>query len=60
MLGWLLDALGRWETWFHVRGRAVLPPGDRAGLSATFMRLARDARTAAELCDDLLKEIDLP
>jgi ParB-like chromosome segregation protein Spo0J len=59
-LGYLIDALGRLETWFHQRGRADLSPGDRAVLAPTFSRLARDARTAAELCDDLLKEIDLP
>ncbi|HEV3024593.1 MAG TPA: hypothetical protein VGX76_19090 [Pirellulales bacterium] len=58
-LGSLIDALGRLETWFHQRGRADLSPGDRAVLGPTFTRLARDARTAAELCDDLLKEIDL-
>jgi hypothetical protein len=59
-LGSLIDALGRLETWFHQRGRADLSPGDRAVLGPTFTRLARDGRTAAELCDDILKEIDLP
>jgi ParB-like chromosome segregation protein Spo0J len=59
-LGSLIDALGRLETWFHERGRADLSPGDRAVLGPTFTRLARDGRTAAELCDDILKEIDLP
>lgn len=59
-LGWLIDALGRLETWFKQHGRADLSPGDRAVLGPTFSRLARDARTSAELCDELLKEIDLP
>jgi ParB-like chromosome segregation protein Spo0J len=59
-LGYLIDGLGRLETWFQQRGRADLSPGDRAVLAPTFTRLARDARTTAELCDDLLKEIDLP
>ncbi|GAC1692626.1 MAG: hypothetical protein PVS2B1_15840 [Candidatus Dormibacteraceae bacterium] len=59
-LGWLIDALGRLETWFRQYGRADLSVGDRAVLGPVFSRLARDARTSAELCDDLLKEIDLP
>ncbi len=52
-LGYLIDALGRLESWFQQRGRADLSPGDRAVLAPTFSRLARDARTSAELCDDL-------
>lgn len=59
-LGYLIDALGRLETWFQQRGRADLSPGDRSVLAPTFSRLARDARTSAELCDDLLREIELP
>lgn len=59
-LGWLIDAMGRLETWFKQHGRADLSPGDRAVLAPSFSRLARDARTSAELCDDLLKEMDLP
>jgi ParB-like chromosome segregation protein Spo0J len=59
-LGYLIDGLGRLESWFQQRGRADLSPGDRAVLAPTFTRLARDARMAAELCDDLLKEIELP
>jgi ParB-like chromosome segregation protein Spo0J len=59
-LGWLIDALGRLETWFRQHGRAGLLPGDRAILAPAFSRFARDAHTAAELCDDLLKEIDVP
>ena len=59
-VGYLIDGLGRLETWFHQRGRADLSLGDRAILSPLFARLARDSRTVAELADDLLMEIDVP
>ena len=59
-LGWLIDALGRLESWFQQRGRADLSPGDRTILAPIFARLAHHARTSAELCDDLLKEMDVP
>ena len=59
-LGHLLDGLGRMENWLRHRGRADLAPCDRSVLSPGFQRLTRDARTVAELTDDLLTEIDLP
>ena len=59
-LGGLLGGLGRMENWLRHRGRADLAPCDRGVLSPSFQRLARDARTVAELTEDLLTEIDLP
>jgi hypothetical protein len=37
-----------------------MAPCDRGVLSPGFQRLTRDARTVAELTEDLLTEIDLP
>jgi hypothetical protein len=48
------------ENWLRHRGRADLAPCDRGVLSPGFQRLIRDARTVAELSEDLLREIDLP
>jgi hypothetical protein len=59
-LGSLLGGLGRMEHWLRHRGRADLAPCDRGVLSPSFRRLTRDARTVAELVEDLLAEIDLP
>jgi ParB-like chromosome segregation protein Spo0J len=59
-LGSLLSGLGRMENWLGHRGRADLAPCDRGVLSPHFQRLTRDARTVAELVEDLLTEIDLP
>jgi len=59
-LGHLLDGLGRMENWLRHKGRADLAPCDRGVLSPSFGRLARDARSVAELTEDLLTEIDLP
>ena len=59
-LGSLLSGLGRMENWLRHRGRADLAPCDRGVLSPSFQRLTRDARTVAELTEDLLTEIDLP
>jgi len=53
-LGHLLDGLGRMENWLRHRGRADLASCDRGVLSPGFQRLTRDARTVAELTDDLL------
>ena len=50
----------RMENWLRHRGRADLAPCDRSVLSPSFQRLSRDARTVAELAEDLLTEIDLP
>jgi hypothetical protein len=59
-LSFLLDGLGRLETWLRQRGRADLTLGDRGALAPSFQRLSRAARTVAELSDDLLAEVDLP
>jgi len=59
-LGHLLDGLGRMEKWLRSRGRADLTACDRGVLWPSFRRLTRDARTVAELTEDLLTEIDLP
>lgn len=59
-LGGLLDGLGRMENWLRHKGRADLAPCDRSVLSPGFQRLTRNARTVAELTEDLLTEIDLP
>jgi ParB-like chromosome segregation protein Spo0J len=59
-LGGLLSGLGRMENWLRHRGRADLAPCDRSVLLPGFQRLTRDARTVAELTEDLLTEIDLP
>jgi len=59
-LGSLLGGLSRMENWLRHRGRADLAPCDRGVLSPSFQRLSRDARTVAELSEDLLTEIDLP
>jgi hypothetical protein len=59
-LTFLLDGLGRMETWLRQRGRADLTLGDRGVLAPSFQRLSREARVVAELSDDLLAEVDLP
>jgi ParB-like chromosome segregation protein Spo0J len=59
-LGSLLGGLSRMENWLRHRGRADLAPCDRGVLLPGFQRLTRDARTVAELTEDLLREIDLP
>ena len=59
-LGGVLSGLGRMENWLRHRGRADLASCDRGLLAPSFQRLSRDARTVAELVEDLLTEIDLP
>jgi ParB-like chromosome segregation protein Spo0J len=59
-LGNLLGGLGRMENWLRHKGRADLSPCDRGVLLPSFQRLTGDARTVAELTEDLLTEIDLP
>jgi ParB-like chromosome segregation protein Spo0J len=56
-LGYLLDQLGRVETWLHYRGRAELSLLDQGLLKPGFVRLSRDARTVAELADDFVGEL---
>lgn len=56
-LGYLLDQLGRMETWLHTRGRGELTFCDRGPLMPAFTRLSREARSVAELADDFLAEL---
>ena len=52
-LGMLLDLLGRLENWLRHPGLAELKRDDRRLLAPQFARLARDARSVADLVDDL-------
>lgn len=52
-LSMLLDLLGRLETWQRHPGLAELKRDDRRLLAPSFARLARDARSVANLVDDL-------
>ena len=49
----LLDLLGRLENWQRHPGLAELKRDDRRLLAPQFARLARDARSVADLVDDL-------
>ena len=59
-LAWLLDNLGRMETWLRHRGRSELSLCDSSILRPGFERLAREARMVAELADELVAEMKLP
>jgi ParB-like chromosome segregation protein Spo0J len=59
-LGWLLDNLARMENWLRHQGRGELSLCDGPILSPGFERLVRDARTVAELAEDLVAESKLP
>ena len=52
-LSFLLDLLSRLENWQRHPGLAELKRDDRRLLAVRFVRLARDARTVANLVDDL-------
>ena len=52
-LSLLLDLLGRMENWQRHPGLAELKRDDRRLLAPNFGRLARDARSVANLIDDL-------
>jgi ParB-like chromosome segregation protein Spo0J len=52
-LGMLLDALGRLENWQRHPGLAELKRDDRRMLAPQFARLARDARSVANLVDEV-------
>jgi ParB-like chromosome segregation protein Spo0J len=52
-LSLLLDLLGRMENWQRHPGLAELKRDDRRLLAPNFGRLARDARSVADLIDDL-------
>jgi hypothetical protein len=52
-LGLLLDLLSRLENWQRHPGLAELKRDDRRLLAPQFARLARDARSVADLIDEL-------
>lgn len=54
-LNFVLDSLGRIESWHRHPGLAELKRDDRRLLAPSFTRLARTARTVAELVDDRWK-----
>ena len=54
-LSFVLDALGRIETWQRHPGLAELKRDDRRLLAPSFAKLGRTARAVAELVDDLWK-----
>lgn len=54
----LLEQLARMEAWLAQRGRSELNPQDRALLGGSFVRLGRDARTVADLAQDLGQELN--
>jgi ParB-like chromosome segregation protein Spo0J len=56
-LTYILEDLGRMETWLQSQGRPGLTPCDRSLLAPAFTRLARDARCVADLADDFIGEI---
>lgn len=56
----LLEQLARMETWISQRGRGELRGGDRELLAGGFARLGHDARTVADLAEDLGQELTLP
>ena len=56
----LLEQLARMETWLSQRGRSELNREDRALLAGSFVRLGRDARTVADLAQDLGQELSIP
>jgi hypothetical protein len=53
----LLDQLARMETWLCHRGRAELALCDRKVLRDGFERLSRQARSAAELTDEFVRDL---
>ena len=56
-LTYILEDLGRMETWLRSQGRAGLTPSDRALLTPDFIRMARDAQSVAALADDFIGEL---
>ena len=59
-LAMLLEQLARMETWLTQRGRSELNREDRGLLAGSFVRLGRDARTVADLAQDLGQELSIP
>jgi ParB/RepB/Spo0J family partition protein len=59
-LGWLLDNLPRMENWLRHQGRGELSLCDGPILWPGFERLMQDARTVAELAEDLVAELKMP
>jgi ParB-like chromosome segregation protein Spo0J len=56
----LLDQLARMTNWLRHHGRGDLALCDRGILEPSFVRLAGEAHTVAELTEDFVKEIHLP
>jgi len=56
----LLDQLARMTNWLRHHGRGDLALCDRGVLEPSFVRLAGEAHTVAELSEDFVKEIHLP
>ena len=56
----LLDQLARMTNWLRHHGRGDLALCDRGVLEPSFVRLAGEAHTVAELTEDFVKEIHLP
>jgi hypothetical protein len=56
----LLDQLARMTNWLRHHGRSDLALCDRGVLEPSFVRLAGEAHTVAELSEDFVKEIHLP
>jgi hypothetical protein len=59
-LAWLLDNLARMENWLRHQGRGELSLCDGPILSPGLQRLVQDARTVAELAEDLVTELKMP
>jgi ParB family transcriptional regulator, chromosome partitioning protein len=57
-LTYVLEDLGRIETWLHSQGRAGLTPCDRLVLMPAFSKLVRDASSVAALAQDLIGELN--
>ena len=56
-LAWLLDRLGRMETWLGQPGRSGLDPEDHPLLAEKFVRLHATARRVSDLAGDLGEEL---
>jgi ParB-like chromosome segregation protein Spo0J len=59
-LSWLLDRLGRMETWLGQPGRGGLEPEDYPLLAEKFLKLHATARRVSDLARDLGEELRQP
>ena len=57
-LTYVIEDLGRIETWLRSQGRAGLTPCDQLVLTPAFAKLARDASSVASLAQDLIGELN--